>query len=88
MARTMRVAVVSALAIVVALAYVPSASADAASGIEYLASTQDTSGGWDAGGSEFVTSEAILAIAEVAQSGAAWSRTDAFGSVAWCPESG
>ncbi len=71
----------STLAIVVALAYVPSASADAASGIAYLASTQDTSGGWDAGGSEFVTSEAILAIAEVAQSGTAWSTTDAFGAV-------
>ena len=59
MARTMRVAVVAALVTFVALAYVPSASADAASGVAYLASTQDTSGGWDAGGSEFVTSEAL-----------------------------
>src|SRR5262245_13862914 len=81
MARTMRVAVVAALVITVALMSVPSASADAASGIAYLASTQDTSGGWDAGGSEFVTSEAILAIAETAQTGTAWSTTDAFDAV-------
>jgi hypothetical protein len=77
----MRAALVAALVIVVALAYVPSASADAASGVAYLASTQDASGGWDAGGSEFVTSEAILAIAETAQSGTTWSTTDAFGAV-------
>ncbi len=84
MARTVRAALAAALFMLVALATAPIASADSASGVAYLGTTQDDFGGWDGDpgkGSEFVTTEAILAIAEAAQTGSAWSTTEAFDAV-------
>jgi hypothetical protein len=82
-ARSLRAVAAPALVSIVAvsLAALP-VSADAAAGIDYLASTQDDSGGWDGPpGAEFTTSEAILAIAEAAQADASWSTAEAFDAV-------
>jgi hypothetical protein len=83
MARSLRAVVAIALLTFVAasVAAVP-AVADAASGVAYLASTQDADGGWDGPpGGEFTTSEAILAIAAAAQTSSGWSETEAFDAV-------
>jgi hypothetical protein len=65
MARVSRlVALFSALVFVFIIATGP-AGADTAGGIAYLATTQQTNGGWDASPAfEFATTEALLAIAE------------------------
>ena len=83
MARFLRaVASIALLTFVAASVAAPPASADVAAGIDYLASTQDADGGWDGPpGAEFTTSEAILAIAEAAQTGSGWSETEAFDAV-------
>src|SRR5687768_7609070 len=58
------------------------AGADTASGVAFLATTQQPNGGWDTSpASEFATTEVILAIAEQAQTGSSWSTAQALAAV-------
>ncbi|HUF83098.1 MAG TPA: hypothetical protein VMQ81_00755, partial [Acidimicrobiia bacterium] len=75
------VALFSALVFVSIITTGP-AAADTAAGVAYLQTTQQANGGWDASPAfEFATTEAILGIAEQAQTGAAWSTAQAFAAV-------
>jgi hypothetical protein len=75
------VALFSALAFVSVVASTP-AGADTAAGIAYLGTTQQANGGWDSSPAfEFATTEAILAIAEQAQTGTTWSTVQALAAV-------
>jgi Prenyltransferase and squalene oxidase repeat len=58
------------------------AGADTASGVAFLATTQQPNGGWDTSpASEFATTEVILAIAEQTQTGSSWSTAQALAAV-------
>jgi Prenyltransferase and squalene oxidase repeat len=75
------VALFSALAFVLFVSLGP-AGADTTAGVAYLRTTQQSNGGWDASPAiEFATTEALLGIAEQAQTGATWSTAQAFGAL-------
>ena len=81
MARTSRCAAIAVFVVAVALTGVTvrsnRADADVGSGISFLASAQGSNGGWDASpAGEFVTSEAVLAIASAAQTSTTWSTVE------------
>ena len=82
MARVSRFVALFSAVIFMLLAGAGPAAGDTAAGVAYLDTTQQANGGWDAGpATEFVTTEAILAIAEQAQTGAAWSTAQALAAV-------
>ena len=82
MGRVSRFVALFGALIFVLLASSGPAAADTAAAVAFLATTQQANGGWDANpATEFATTEAILAIAEAAQTGAAWSTAQAFAAV-------
>ena len=82
MARVPRLVALFGALVFVSIITTSPVAADTAAGVAYLRTTQQANGGWDANpASEFATTEALLAIAEQAQTGAAWSTAQAFGAV-------
>ncbi|MGQ0803162.1 MAG: hypothetical protein ACT4PI_04795 [Actinomycetota bacterium] len=82
MARVSRLVALFGALVFVSIVATGPAAADTAAGIAYLATTQQANGGWDATPAfEFATTEALLAIAEQAQTGAAWGTAQAFAAV-------
>jgi hypothetical protein len=85
-----RTAALGALLSFTLITAVPSQAADPAvsdRGAAYLAAQQEPNGGWDADpDSEFVTSEATLAVAEAAQSGAAWNAAEGLAALDALPQ--
>ena len=82
MARVPRLVALFGALVFVSIITTSPVAADTAAGIAYLRPTQQANGGWDANPAfEFATTEALLAIAEQAQTGAGWSTAQAFAAV-------